>query len=227
MKKLSAASGLFFGVFLSLHMVNHFSLFLPGWVAARNLQKKFRVIYQHPVVEILFMLSLLLHLYSNTVLYFRRQKLASPKQEGRSVAGSAELTAHRLTGTFLALSIFGHVGATRIAPLFLLDDPSEYDYSFITSVTEEIPGYVFHVYLVLLGMAGGWHLIYGTRSALAILSGSSVVGKPFPVLLKGLALASHVGIILAVLVLSEEFYIIPEMNTKMELHKKFIAVLGI
>ena len=47
-------------------------------------------------------------------------------------------------------------------------------------MTEAIPGYVFHVYLVLLGMAGGWHLIYGTRSALGILSGSSVEGKPFP-----------------------------------------------
>ena len=115
----------------------------------------------------------------NTVLYFRRHKLASPGQEGKSIAGSAELTPHRLTGTFLALSIFGHVGATRIAPLFLLDDPSEYDCSFITSMTEAIPGYVFHVYLVLLGMAGGWHLIYGTQSALAILSGSSVEGKPF------------------------------------------------
>jgi hypothetical protein len=166
-------------------------------------------------------------MYSNTVLYFRRQKLASPRQEGKSVAGSAELTVHRLTGTFLPLSIFGHVGATRIAPLFLLDDPSKYDYSFVTSVTEAIPGYVFHVYLVLLGMAGGWHLIYGTRSALAILSGSSVVGKPFPVLLKGLAMASHVGIILAVLALTEKFYIIPERNSKMELHKHFMAVIGI
>ena len=101
-------------------MLNHFSLFLPGWVATRNLQKEFRVIYKHPVVEIFSCLV-------NTVIYFRRQKLASPRQEGKSIAGSAELTPHRLTGTFLALSIFGHVGAKIIAPLYLLDDPSEYD----------------------------------------------------------------------------------------------------
>ena len=142
-------------------MVNHFALFLPGFATAKKIQWNLRLIYQNLYIEILLMLSLVIHMGTNIALYRKRQRLASSKEDGKVVKGSSELKAHRMAGYFLALTIAGHVGAVRVVPLFYLDDPSEFDYSFVAATMERIPGHVFSIYLAFLGMAGGWHLLFG------------------------------------------------------------------
>lgn len=76
MKQLNAISGLVFGCFLILHLATHYFIF-AGLGAARDVQLKLRVIYQHPVFELLTALSLVVHMYANVVLYRSRQKIES------------------------------------------------------------------------------------------------------------------------------------------------------
>lgn len=226
LKVMSAASGLFFGVFLAMHLVCHYSLVLGMDTANDNL-RFFRTFYQHPVFEVGLLIALVAHMASNTVLYLKRQKVhagaaAKTMHETKKVAGgtegSAELTGHRYAGYFLSASILGHVGATRLAPLFLLDNPADYDYTFLTHANALFGG-LFGVYLALLGVAGGWHLIYGTRSAIATLTGSSVVGTPFPFALKPVAATSHILIVNAILAATGYYYVI-DTETKAALFEK-------
>jgi succinate dehydrogenase/fumarate reductase cytochrome b subunit len=219
LKKISAVSGLGFAVFLVMHFLSHYSLILGVDTANDNL-RLFRKIYQHPVFEVALLVALMAHMASNTMIYIKRQKIdaSSKKEGGKEPAGTMELKGHRYTGYFLSMSIFGHVAATRLAPLFFLDDPSQYDYTFITHANN-LFGSLFGVYLALLGIAGGWHLIYGTRSAIATLRGSSVAGKPFPFALKPVAALSHLLIINAVLAASGFYYVV-DTETKAELYNK-------
>jgi succinate dehydrogenase/fumarate reductase cytochrome b subunit len=222
LKKVSAASGLFFGAFLVLHLISHYTL-LFGIDAANDTLRLFRKVYQNPVFEVALLVALLAHMASNTLIYLKRRNADaaafSSKKDGNPPAPvSLELRGHRLAGYFLAASIFGHVAVTRLAPLWLLEDPSQYDYGFIAHASN-LFGAFFAAYVALLGMAGGWHLIYGTRSALATLKGTSVTGTPFPFALKPVAAISHVLVVNAVLALAG-FYSAIDTETKADLHAK-------
>jgi hypothetical protein len=230
MKQLNAISGLAFGCFLILHLSTHYFIF-AGLGVAKDVQLKLRVIYQHPVFELLTALSLFVHMYTNLVLYWARQKMESSarsKTKGKTPRSGdqGELTAHRYAGYFLGLSMVGHIGATRVLPMIMLEDPSVFDYTYLTKVIRFFPNYSFAVYLFLLGATGGWHLIYGTRSAIATISGSSVIGKPFPIILKALAMLSHVGILLAVLSLSGCFYVIRFSESQEKWHEILMDTMG-
>lgn len=156
LKKLSAASGLVFGNFLAYHLFCHYSLYWKGWEAANESLVKGRVIYQNPVVEILLLVNVLVHMYSNTMLYlYRRQNTKSENNKNTS----AELKAHRIAGYVMGFSIIGHVAATRLAPLVVLENPSVYDYGFVHAAAGHLGGAPFYVYLAMFAMAGGWHLL--------------------------------------------------------------------
>ena len=200
LQKLNAASGLFFGVFLVIHLICHYTLNLSFEDGQRRLQTM-RAIYQHPVFEILLATSLFVHFFANINLYLDRNKINSSTKK-RPIEGSLELQGHRIAGYILSIMIVGHVIATRIGPLIVLDDPRSYDYSFIALAISLIPFKISNLFLILFGCAGGWHLIYGTRAAITTLSGGSVHGKKFPIPLKMLALTNHLLIIGAVLALS-------------------------
>jgi hypothetical protein len=228
LKKLSAASGLAFGVFLVMHLMSHYMLNI-GFEVAHITMIKFRSFYQNPLFEAALIVSLGTHMYANTMLYMKRSKInaKSKKEPGsKGPEGTAELTAHRMAGYYLSLSIFGHVVATRLGSVLMLSDPSMYDYTFLKPPFDGFT-LLFPLYLCIFGVAGGWHLIYGTRSALAILSGSSVVGKPVPTPLKVLAMANHIAIVSAVLALgayfkstasSEKEHLIKEYYTTLGMH---------
>ena len=96
---------------------------------------------------------------------------------------------------------FGHVFATRLGAIFFLDDASAFDYKFVGAAYSLAPMNTFPIYLCVFGVAGGWHLVYGSYSALATLSGSTVAGKVVPLTLKVMALASHIAIVSAVMFL--------------------------
>jgi hypothetical protein len=231
-KDMQAISGLSFGVFLCMHLFSHYSLRLSFETANSHLLR-FRTIYQHPVFEISLLLSLLLHMTSNVQLYLLRRKVAQGAKEKTNgkdaqgtTEGAAELSAHRYAGYFLGLSLFGHVGATRLAPYMFLDDPSEYDYGFIKAVNDKVPYNLFAGYLCILGMAGGWHLIYGSLSAVSHLLGSPLLGKPFPTSVKYFAMASHVFMINGIVALCGYHYAI-DNDAKADLHKKLIKAMGV
>jgi hypothetical protein len=236
LKKLTAASGLYFGIFLIMHFVNHYSLYF-GLDYATNNMILFRKVYQNPIFEIGLVLSLLTHYVSNTMIYLHRTKIeksgklkkddtTSTKKDHTS-HGEIELMAHRYTGYFLSLSVIGHILATRILPIIALPDPKEYDYTFLTYAQKKLFGPLFGMYLVLFGIAGGWHLLYGTRSAIVTLFfGSSVTGKPFPIYLKPLAAINHILIINALVTLGGVYYMI-DIETKKELHEKLYSYLPV
>jgi hypothetical protein len=236
LKKVSAASGLYFGVFLVMHLFSHYSTIF-GMGNAMSFIFLFRKIYQNPMFEIGLFVSLVAHMISNTMIYLQRQKMERKanvvKKDDDSKAkvdppGSLELKGHRYTGYFLSFAVLGHVAATRIAPAFTLDDPSQYDYSFLTYAQKVLHSPLFGVYLMLFGMAGGWHLIYGTRSAITTLFlGSSVTGKPFPFALKPVAALNHLLIINAILVVCFGAYYAVDLETKEDLYKRVYSVFPI
>jgi hypothetical protein len=227
LKKISAASGLYFGVFLVMHLFSHYSTIFGMDKAMKNVMF-FRKLYQNPFFEIGLFVSLVAHMMSNALVYQHRQNIerrsSAVKKNDGSIAkieppGSLELKGHRYTGYFLSLAIIGHASATRIVPYFILDDPSQFDYSFATYAQRAIFGPIFGLYLILLGMAGGWHLIYGTRSAITTLFlGSSVTGKPFPLALKPVAVVNHLLIVNAVLAITGVYYAV-DTETKEDLYK--------
>jgi hypothetical protein len=163
-------------------------------------------------------------MYANTALYLYRTNKENKK-------ASAELKAHRMAGYFMGLSIVGHVAATRLAPLYILhdDDASVYNYGFVHAAAHHLGGAPFYLYLIIFAMAGGWHLIYGTRSALATLLGTSGVAnnKPMPIVLKVMALTNHVFIILGVLTLSGWFYTIHISQEQMVKQDKLFTTMGL
>lgn len=230
LKEIQARSGLHFAFFLILHFICHYSLSLGLDVAHSNLLL-FRKLYQHRLFESLLTLSVIGHMYANVALYLKRRQTADKKEGGSEpVAGSMELKAHRIAGYIMGFSIFGHVATTRFGPKHFMDDPSEYDYSFIAKANELLPSNIFLVFLAIFGMAGGWHMIYGIRSAVATFKRESIVGKPFPIALKVLALASHVGIISAVIALGGYYYPIDtESNAEIhdQLYDKLFGPMGI
>ena len=231
LKKVSAGSGLYFGSFLVMHLVNHYSIFF-GLERSKKSMILFRKVYQNPIFEFGLIIALMAHYASNTMIYIRRSKIATtgsnkksddapePSSDHSSLhhRGEIELKAHRYTGYFLSLSVLGHVAATRIFPMIVLADPTQYDHTFIAFAQQKVFGPLFGLYYVVFGMAGGWHLLYGTRSAInTLFYDKSVTRMAFPIYLKAFAGMNHLLIINAALTLGGAYYVI-DLDTKKELY---------
>lgn len=179
--------------------------------------------------------ALATHMYSNTMLYLGRCKInAKAKKESggnddekkkKQSVGSAELKAHRWAGYMVSMSIFGNVFVTRLGAVWMLPEPSVYNYGFVGSVFDVFP-VVFKLYLCVFGMAGGWHLIYGTRSAIAVLTGSSVVRKPVPIPLKVMAMGNHIAIVAAMFALGTYMTTI-DMSEMEDIRNKYFEEMGL
>jgi succinate dehydrogenase/fumarate reductase cytochrome b subunit len=224
--QVQAISGLFIGAFFVLHMLSHYSL-LRGWNEANDTLRNMRSIYRFPLFEGLLLVSLAAHLTSNTVLFLQRRKhVATVELSKRQPLGTVERTAHRYAGYVLTLVIVGHVFATRILPLLALEDPSDYDYTILAIVYDKVPFNLFAIYLAVFGMAGNWHFVYGVRSAIATISGSSVIGKPFPMTLKVMVMGMHILLINAVIALTGYYYVI-DKSAKEKVAAKLMETLGV
>ena len=250
-KYYQANSGLVMAIYTVMHLSCHYMLTpilgFGGYETAISYQKYFRNLYQHPIFEVLLLASFVVHSVSNYKLYTLRQFLnaaiinSNKKNDNDDTTTSSkngnpttttknknkELTYHRYAGYFLSVAIVGHVGATRIGPFLVLDDPSEYDYSFITYVINKF-GVVFQFYLVVLGVAGTYHTVYGIRSAVAttIGGGKSVIGKPFPNVLMIIVGIGSLLCLSAVVALSGGYYYGVDMETKSVLHEKLYSKMG-
>lgn len=234
-RQIQAVSGLTFGIFLVLHLVCHYTLLHSWEFGNHTMLHTVRKVYQTSYFEFgLLLLPLLMHWTSNGVIYAERQKFEArkkPRQEDSNVkqrdpGGTLELKAHRYAGYFLTLSIVGHVFATRLSPLMVLNDPSRYDYTFVKLVNDLIPFGLFRAYLIIFGMCANWHLIYGTRRAIATLRGRSSRVSYFPMELKVLAMIMHVLIFCAVLAVTGHFYEIPADDNVMQDFVKLKRLMG-
>jgi succinate dehydrogenase/fumarate reductase cytochrome b subunit len=232
-RKLQAASGLVFGLFLVLHWTSHISL-LRALDAGNDMLHRVRSIYQRPICEAILFLALGLHFLSNAVIYLRRSKIeqhAATKTKDKKnstskssataahIPGYYEQKGHRIAGYMLSVFVFGHVFATRIAPVLFVDEGqySKYDYAAISLAFDHaLPYRLLPKLLIPFAMAANWHLVYGARSALTTLFGrgghSSVTGTHFPIPLKMVALLLHISIIGSILSLTGTFYEIPDIQ---------------
>ncbi|KAI9136568.1 hypothetical protein BKA69DRAFT_1103328, partial [Paraphysoderma sedebokerense] len=68
----------------------------------------------------------------------------------------------RRSGWVLSVLFLGHYYATRLAPLLYWGDSSLMDYSYVTLSMHMYPG-TFHIYYVILGVSGLYHLINGVK----------------------------------------------------------------
>ena len=109
--------------------------------------------------------------------------------------------------------------------MLVLPDPSQYDHTFFTFAQQKVYGPLFGIYNVLFGMAGGWHLLYGTRSAIhTLFYDKSVTGTAFPIYLKPFAAMNHLLIINAALTLGGAYYAI-DLDTKKELYHTLFSYM--
>jgi succinate dehydrogenase/fumarate reductase cytochrome b subunit len=165
LRRLQAASGLLFSLFLTLHLLTTASA-STGLGAYDATLATLRAIYR-PVVIVevaLVAVPALVHIYcaARVILHRRRAKQPAPK------AWHTRL--HRWSGWFLLMAFFGHVFATRFAPL--LGDGAtatgRADFSFLAFSLLSYPTF-FRVYYLLLGAAGGLHLGLGAALAAKLL----------------------------------------------------------
>lgn len=179
LKKMSAISGLVFGAFLVLHLISHYMN--VGLEVVQTTLTKFRTPYQNPpICEFVVGLVALTRIQANCSLYFVSSKIkAKNKNEagGKEPKGKTERSAQRIAGYILGF-------ATRLGALIFLDDASAFDYKYVGTAYSLAPLSSFPIYLCIIGVAGGWHVVYGSYSAEATLSGSSVIGKAMPLPLK-------------------------------------------
>ncbi|KAG7369518.1 ring finger domain containing protein [Nitzschia inconspicua] len=137
--------------------------------------KLLRHVYQNPMFEVLFYVAMMTHFYANYHTLQSRSKVAklhhkkmnddrSNKTKTTNHHGDYELKGHRIAGYSLSLLVVAHVLAVRLVPLIYFDNPQDFDYSFAARAIILFPYRSFTIYYVLLGMAGGWHLIYGGGS---------------------------------------------------------------
>ncbi|GKY90421.1 hypothetical protein MPSEU_000015900 [Mayamaea pseudoterrestris] len=222
--KVQAASGLFFASYLIMHFASHYSL-LKGWDFGNKQLNRFRVIYHNPVYETMLFLSLLVHTTVSAYMVIKRrtEHTEDKKEGGLRPAGSTERQFHRYAGYVMAASIVGHVLSTRVVGLLFLKNPELYDYTMIFVENQHFMN-TLAAFLVVFGLAGAWHLIYGTRLSIAILRDKSISGEPFPVLLKVLYAVMAMLLINAILAATGHVYPIklqPHMEVAAEhIHKK-------
>lgn len=163
LKTIQAVSGLSFSLFSSLHIGGHlltnFSYHLGETAVFAN-----RTIFHNPYFEIgVIGGSLAMHVTSG---YLRGYMRKPAKVHGKMLETKLkELNIHRTSGYLLSLFMIGHIGATRIVPLLVLDDPSVIDLSYASYAMLQWKSLFFPYYIALL-FTGIYHSCYGIISAL-------------------------------------------------------------
>ncbi|MGB8332163.1 MAG: hypothetical protein WCE62_18700 [Polyangiales bacterium] len=154
--RVQAVSGLLFSVFVLVHLSNT-ALAIIGADLYDGFQSRARVVYQWPLLELALIGALLVHIVSGIVrMRARRGSTAEPP---------LRLRLHRYAAYYLAIFIFGHIGATRL-PALLADAPPFFGG---ISFSMHFAPWFFYPYYAVLGMAGLYHAFYGIPVALGVL----------------------------------------------------------
>lgn len=183
-KRLQAISGLYFGAFMVLHLVNHCVL-LVGESASRTRRHRevamaLRVVYQHPVAEALLALSLAIHIVLGVMDYWNRNASPETKDSARwtwsQFLSSRKMLSpqnmHRLSGWILLAEVPIHVFGARVKKYFQNDTDPNVDEMLAKLRTTPLVG---TVYLSLLTVMGAYHLVSGTVRALNTVSGRLLI----------------------------------------------------
>ena len=161
---IQAASGALFAFFLTLHLLTASSGLL-GQASYDATLGVLRKLYRpHIVVEVsLIGGSALVHIACAVAQMRRRRQIIA-------LRGSWWMKAHRLSGYFLLLVLFGHVFATRIAPTLATGPTAtgKADFAFLAYAALSVPWF-FWPYYLLLALAGATHLGLGLHLASRIL----------------------------------------------------------
>ncbi|MCB9760544.1 MAG: hypothetical protein H6739_11950 [Alphaproteobacteria bacterium] len=156
--RTQAASGLAFGAFLALHLINT-ALGAHSAEAYDGAQRALQVFYQNPLVEItLIGAALVAHVVAAVWLWRRRGGRAGPKPR------TWRRRLHRWSGVFLLIFVGGHFLATRGTTLFTGVVLGHAGLSFSLDFA---PAY-FYPYYALLGLSGLYHGLHGAGQALRV-----------------------------------------------------------
>jgi succinate dehydrogenase/fumarate reductase cytochrome b subunit len=157
--RAQAISGLVFGVFLVLHLLN-FAAGLFGQAEYDAWMRASRGYYQFPVVEIVGVLgAALVHTATALIRILRRRRRAR-----RQTTVNWRVRLHRFSGYYMMVAFVGHVVATRGPGL--LDKPASYAF---VNFSLTYAGWFFVPYYVGLAAAGFYHLAHGTMAALRVI----------------------------------------------------------
>ena len=151
LRRIQAATGLVFFVFLTIHLANMWLAAL-GPAVYDGFQGVARVLYQWVAVEVVLLTAILVHAVVGVARIIREPR--------RELSTRARL--HRYAGFFLLLVIGGHVLAVRGASWFFDVYPGFHGLAFSL---DYLPGYFYPYYLVL-GLAGFYHGCNGVGIAL-------------------------------------------------------------
>ncbi len=160
--RVQAAAGAVFLIFTAFHLVNTAAASV-GMEEYDSLQRSFRAVYQHPLVEIVGLaLPLAIHVGA-TALRWRRRGL-------RWKAKSTRSKLHTATGLYLLAVIVGHVVATRGPSLALGFHPG---FSGLAFSLWWLP-LLFYPYYVLFALSALYH---GTNG---LVRAAGAFGRPLP-----------------------------------------------
>lgn len=149
-RKLQAASGMLFGLFVAAHLLNTWLAAAgPGPYAA--LQRTLSGVYQAPLLEWLILLAVLVHVGCAGVRWWSERRDRLPWR--------ARL--HRYCGVFLMVVIGGHVTAVRLLPGANGFQPGFEGVAFSLAL---LPAF-FYPYYWLLGFAAAYHGLNGIALA--------------------------------------------------------------
>ena len=154
--RVQAVSGLLFSLFLLVHLTNT-ALAVFGADLYDGFQTAARSVYQSPLLELALIGTLVVHIVSG-ILRMRARRGSKAKPPLR-------LRLHRYASYYLAIFIFGHIGATRL-PALLADAPPFFGG---VSFSMHFAPWWFYPYYALLGIAGLYHAFYGIPAALGTL----------------------------------------------------------
>lgn len=106
LKFLQSSTGLLISTFSLPHLLGHLTS-LSSIHTANKMLELIRVFAHNPVFEATLFIAIPLHITTSIILYAKRK----PASMAKKLNGGLDV--HRLAGMFLALTIFGHILATR------------------------------------------------------------------------------------------------------------------
>ncbi|PRP84685.1 hypothetical protein PROFUN_07935 [Planoprotostelium fungivorum] len=230
--KIQAASGLCFGSFLFIHLINTSSAHF-GQLAYDGSQAFLRAYYQNPLLEpVVVFGSLTVHSVSSAFRYINRYRSEVLEEDTTDKNRSfysllpSSKTLNRWCGSVLSIFVIGHIIGTRgFAVLYDIDT----DYQYLASSIVRYP-YVLTSYYVAMSMAGVYHLSYSTVQSLRVFNVkvprvARVNGLPFKIAV-GMAGASVLmGCILMVMigVMQARILIVPVNVPEQSLRLSFVG----
>jgi hypothetical protein len=165
---LSAATGLYLGTFVAIHLVNHASMHW-GLDAHRNWMTLFRRYYQHPLVEPTLAVAFVVHaglaVKKMANSYYMKKKEGGLKQLFHWY--DPAYLVHQLSGWYLLLTIPGHALVMRYMAGHSEMQSLDVTYAYAAAVF--LPS-VFVPNYALQALAGTIHLVSGSGRACRILA---------------------------------------------------------